>query len=538
MYCFLISPKLTNLNKPIISLDIHSKSRLLISGGADSVVRVWDLKDKKMLNSWNVHKSNVISVRFSFDDDHLASASSDGIIQIHNLRHGKTVSKLQLDPNIDSDSLKMIQYSKIDKAYLATCSDEGRINIWETSRSKLSTSILAHSAPCTSICFSQNNSSMLISSGLDKLVKIHDFKNPKTASTIPIQFPASALDFLSEGSTICVATSVGYIYIFDYRYTQTPWITIAPVSKNASSIQSIKINQLVSNLQSSSSSYLNKSINTSQFEETTDKLNVFNFLEKSSPLFLKNNSTSNQSSNPSAIFDSPAVSKISLFSPLRNELLISTPNSQTSGFSSSIKPSKSTPNYFSTDPKYDYKKSDFYETLFSPLGVSDLPTNISTNVSTSTPLKSPNFSLDFSSFSPTVTSNDEIAIQINNSIQNENLKLDSSEYKNFKLDSSEYKSKNENLNSPHDPKLSNQENQSTDHNFEWKLVQNVLGDMMEKFENKVQRQILNMHLEMIRQFQIQQNEISQSLELLETNKKLLELVKELQEENFKLKKLF
>ena len=75
--------------------------------------------------------------------------------------------------------------------------------------------------------------------------------------------------------------------------------------------------------------------------------------------------------------------------------------------------------------------------------------------------------------------------------------------------------------------------------IQWQLIQSILGDMMEGFRSEVQVQLQSMHMEMIRQFHIQQMEISNMLQQhADTTNKLLDTIKELRDENERLRKLY
>lgn len=61
---------------------------------------------------------------------------------------------------------------------------------------------------------------------------------------------------------------------------------------------------------------------------------------------------------------------------------------------------------------------------------------------------------------------------------------------------------------------------------------------MQDFKADVEMQMQSMHMEIIRQFHIQQTEIAAMLQQYDTNKQLLDIIKDLREENERLRKLY
>lgn len=64
------------------SLSFSPDSQLLISGGGDNSIYIWNVKEQNMLNQLNTHNSLVSSVAFAPDGSWFASSSWDGTIRI------------------------------------------------------------------------------------------------------------------------------------------------------------------------------------------------------------------------------------------------------------------------------------------------------------------------------------------------------------------------------------------------------------------------------------------------------------------------
>ncbi|XP_076095952.1 protein NEDD1-like [Mytilus galloprovincialis] len=79
---------------------------------------------------------------------------------------------------------------------------------------------------------------------------------------------------------------------------------------------------------------------------------------------------------------------------------------------------------------------------------------------------------------------------------------------------------------------------SVPQNFQTQFIRNMIEDSMEEFKEQIHNQYLNLHLEMIRQFQIQQNEMTHLMQQYSVNHDLIREIERLKEENQRLKKNF
>lgn len=624
-------------------MDFHPKSRILVTGGEDSIVRVWDLKDKKVAMTWKAHQTSVVSVRCSPDEDHVASASVDGILYIHNLRNGKTVTKLQQRGDESKDALKMIEYSPFERSRIAVCTDTGKVQVWESSRAKLLTSIAAHVAPCSAIAFSQVNAALLISAGLDKTVKLHDIRARKTVSTLTLDSPATAVDIAPDGTTLAVGTASGNVYIYDLQKAMKPIQTLMTSSTNAGTEIECLTFQRAAHFGSSSSSASgasNSTLKTPRAPTSTVSLTqtdnyfapspqvvVVPATHSGSELDAITSSASSVDAGSRSSLGGAPTQPMDLFSPLKSfePQATSTPNAHLTRSGSALDASPFTPLHSSSSVKlsldvlsplqtsssfsaddtatgtsssdgglapsgtplsllspapptpssYRYS-SRLSSTLFSPLApipgtvtteeTAYMPTSpgrsLSSDALTSadSPLTSSMSSLNMSplalsghagSSTPRKTSSIDFNLgsPLASVLQSpvHGASTSSLGYAS-PLQSSHLSPRLDRLNrgsppsspSAHRsaPSARADATDATHEGIQWQLMQSVLGNMMDGFRAEVQDQLHSMHLEMIRQFHIQQAEISALLQEHKTNKELIDIIKELKAENEQLRKLY
>ncbi|KAL9642372.1 hypothetical protein ABK040_007370 [Willaertia magna] len=221
-----------NSKEMLNSVSISTSSRLLCTGGDEKLVKIWDLKKKEVIQTFKGHLDNITCVTFSEGEQYVASSDASGCILIHNIQTNTLSSKLILPTNITTVSaIKYIEYSPFYKNLLVSASDDGSVIVWDTTTGKQYFTFLnQHSAPCTCVHFSKQNSALLASAGLDKNIFFYDIKEKKIVEEIKINYPITCLSYLENGSVMAVGTSNGYVVLFDLRKSTLPIFEI-PVER-------------------------------------------------------------------------------------------------------------------------------------------------------------------------------------------------------------------------------------------------------------------------------------------------------------------
>ncbi|KAI8898576.1 WD40-repeat-containing domain protein [Globomyces pollinis-pini] len=67
--------------------------------------------------------------------------------------------------------------------------------------------------------------------------------------------------------------------------------------------------------------------------------------------------------------------------------------------------------------------------------------------------------------------------------------------------------------------------------FQYKVIRNVVEEVMVDFQESIRQDVQNLHIELLREFQIQQNEIRNIIEQTVPTQELVQLLRELREEN-------
>jgi len=165
-------------NGQIISIDISTDSTLLVSGGKDSTVVIWDFKEGKVLES--LKSSGIItSVCLSPNGQYLAYGGSDNKINVYDIAKKKIINTF----SEHSDDISSIAFSP-DGNYIATSSGDKLINIYRDGT--LMTKLSGHKDWVRDISFNYDGT-ILVSCGDDgKIItwNISDISNPRIFNDI------------------------------------------------------------------------------------------------------------------------------------------------------------------------------------------------------------------------------------------------------------------------------------------------------------------------------------------------------------------
>lgn len=78
----------------VFSLAIHPTLDILISGGRDSVARVWDIRTKHQIHVLSGHENTIGSIITNSVDPQIITGSYDSTIKLWDLVAGKSMSTL------------------------------------------------------------------------------------------------------------------------------------------------------------------------------------------------------------------------------------------------------------------------------------------------------------------------------------------------------------------------------------------------------------------------------------------------------------
>ncbi|XP_006888559.1 PREDICTED: protein NEDD1-like [Elephantulus edwardii] len=205
-------------------VSLNSTSMHVVSGGLNKTVNIWDLKSKRLHRSLKDHKDEVTCVTYNWNDCYVASGSLSGEIILHSVTTNFSSTPFGHGNN---QSVRHLKYSLFKKSLLGSVSDNGIVTLWDVNtQSPYHNFENAHKAPASGISFSPVNELLFVTIGLDKRIILYDTASKKVVKTLVAEAPLTAVDFMPDGATLATGSSRGKICQYDLRMLKSPVKTI------------------------------------------------------------------------------------------------------------------------------------------------------------------------------------------------------------------------------------------------------------------------------------------------------------------------
>ncbi len=152
----------------VYSVAFSPDKSLLVSASSDKLVRIWDVKNGKLLFAIKAHKQAVNHAEFSPNGKIIVSASSDKTVKLWNVTDGKRIGSL----SGHSDGVNWANFSP-DGKLIATACQNKQIYLFDTATQKKLKQLSGHGHNVTVVKFSPDGS-RLASTSWDRTIKIWD----------------------------------------------------------------------------------------------------------------------------------------------------------------------------------------------------------------------------------------------------------------------------------------------------------------------------------------------------------------------------
>ncbi len=150
----------------------NKASTLVISGGHDDMIKMWDVNTGGLIKQFAGHEDWVYDICLSADEKFIYSASLDKTIKIWDISSGKQITTLKGH----SDGVVCLDMSK-DGKYLASGGLGKEIIIWDLTTKTIAKKFPAHDLTIMDVKFGAN-SNTLYSASMDKSIKIWKLNLP------------------------------------------------------------------------------------------------------------------------------------------------------------------------------------------------------------------------------------------------------------------------------------------------------------------------------------------------------------------------
>jgi WD40 repeat protein len=151
---------------PVSSVAYSPDGRFVVSGSADSSIKIWDLEQGREILTLPEHEAAVRSVAYSPDGTRIASGSVDATIKLWDAGAGEELATL----TGHSDVVNSVAYSPGGEL-LASGSTDRTVKIWDTEIGQVLWTFSGHSRLVNEVCFSPD-SRVLASASRDGTVKL------------------------------------------------------------------------------------------------------------------------------------------------------------------------------------------------------------------------------------------------------------------------------------------------------------------------------------------------------------------------------
>ncbi len=163
----------------VTCLAVIPDGTLLVTGGEDKTVRVWEVTSGKQLRALQGHLGRVTSIASRGDGKQIASASEDGAIRMWDL-NAEDEHRALTDA---TDSLWAVAFSPDGKRVAAAGADKS-IRVYNPETGKLEATLTSAKSPITSLAFLPD-SNRLVAAGGDQVVVVWDVAKEKVVKELP-----------------------------------------------------------------------------------------------------------------------------------------------------------------------------------------------------------------------------------------------------------------------------------------------------------------------------------------------------------------
>lgn len=182
----LLSASRTNAQEPtwsdtVEAIAISPDGQLLASGGASTVVAIWDVQTGLLARELTGHSKTIRALSFDPDGTLLASGSNDGLVKIWDVASGRLLRETNLEVAVS----KKVEFSA-EGSTLVTGDLGGRIIVWDTGTlTEIRTTALASAKTSRSKPECARPREMMTQSGLDSCGDMRATQTTATSSSSP-----------------------------------------------------------------------------------------------------------------------------------------------------------------------------------------------------------------------------------------------------------------------------------------------------------------------------------------------------------------
>ncbi|KAK7791158.1 hypothetical protein R5R35_013326 [Gryllus longicercus] len=175
-------PDQEEVEDTIYSFALSEDNDKLVSSHKSGLLKLWSWKDGKVEKSWkSVHKGHVVSLAFNKMDNMVVSGGTDAGVRLWDIIRHTCVCSLRGAQGV----INIVKFHPSEEVPLVFASgDDSVIRGWDVSTGKLEVVLSGHYSRVTAIVFHSNNKH-IVSCGRDKVIILWHFQKQKAIKTLP-----------------------------------------------------------------------------------------------------------------------------------------------------------------------------------------------------------------------------------------------------------------------------------------------------------------------------------------------------------------
>ena len=192
---------------PVITGAVDRTGTLLATGGADGVIKVWDIRGGYVSHTFRGHAGVISALNFF---EVAVETGKTGVSAKH--KHSSDSA------NNEAEEANLVDYRRGDEYSitfrLASGGEDGKIRIWDLMKRKAIAMLDSHVSVVRSLCFSAEQNALL-SASRDKTAILWDARSWKTRRVVPVLESIESVEFLKNGLYFCTGGENNILRIWD-----------------------------------------------------------------------------------------------------------------------------------------------------------------------------------------------------------------------------------------------------------------------------------------------------------------------------------